>query len=59
MLKNIYEDYKLHDYIDREGKEDRDDIWWIERHDGTYNRIILVEEDNEWKISDVSPPIDP
>ena len=59
MLKNLYEDYKLHDYIDMEGNIDRDDVWWIERRDGMYNRISLVIEDNQWKISDVSSPINP
>ena|SRR3989344_561860 len=59
ILKNVYDGYELHSYIPREGKIDRGDIWWIERKDGMYNQIVLAVEGGEWKISDISSPIDP
>ena len=58
MLKNRYEDYKIHSYIPYEGSKDEDNIYWIECRDGSYNRVVLTYEDS-WKIVDISSPINP
>ena len=53
ILKKDFEDCKIYSYIPREGL-DNDNIYWVKKKSGYYAKFVLVEQNGEWKIDEIS-----